>query len=494
MVQFSHVFDLVASLSKSEKRYFRLNSIGRQGDKAFMTLFNLIEKGIDSPAAVKSRFKKTYPTAVFEVACKHLYKMVMRSLRNFEEGKSIENKLLNLIQDIRILFNKGILGQCFSEIERGKKIALQYEKHLLHLQLSRMELQFLQALEFPSLNESQLIQRQDKINDLLYQELFINKHSSLFEILSHRYLHRGASKNERDREKLNDLLLEEFQINANSLYNSFESDKLHRHFQSTYFMMTGEPEQGLQELYELLKLLEDNESHRDDDPVYYIYLLQGIISSLRGMGRFAEMRLFISKLEKLVVSAHSQRVIVSHFIFQDELGILLSEGNYAAGLKYIESNAKEIHKSNPAPPNVVAVTYLQIALVFFGAGDEHAALRNINAAMFPGELYISQQIFSLCRVISIIIHLELKNDELLTSSVRSMERVFRTKGESYRVERSIVAFTRKWIRSTPSKRTELLANFVAELNRLSQDQYESQFFKWFNIEAWAKSKLLKASR
>lgn len=487
MVQFSHVFDVVAALSKSEKRYFRLNTAGQQHDKAFMTLFNLMEMGID-PALVRSRFKKTHPTAVFEVACKHLYRMIMRSLRNFEEGKSIDTRLLNLIQDIRILFNKGILRQCFDEIERGKKIAIQYEKHLLHLQFSRMELQFLQALEFPSVNESQLIQRQDKINDLLYQELFINKHSSLFEILSYRYLHRGISKNERDRGKLNDLLLEEFQINANSLYNSFESDKLHRHFQSTYFMMTGEHEQGLQELYELLRLLEENESHRDDDPVYYIYLLQGIVSTLRGMGKFAEMRLFISKLKQLDVLAHSQRVIVEHFIFQDELGILISEGDYNEGLKYIESTAKQIHKSN-APPNVTAVTYLQIALVYFGAGDEHAALGSINKAMSPGDLYISQQIFGLCRIISILIHLELKNDELLISSVRSMERVFRTKGESYQVERSIVSFAGKWVRSTPSKRTELLTNFVAELNRLSQDEYESQFFKWFNVEAWAKSKL-----
>lgn len=487
--QLPAVFLLVRSLSKSEKRYFRLFSGLQDGDKIFTALFDLIERDTPVPADIRRKLEAMHPGAVFDVACKHLYRMIMRSLRMFEEGKSIENKLVTLIQEVRILFNKGLLSNCFSELERGKKLASQYEKHLLHAQLCRMELQFLQTLEFTSLDESQLIQLQDRINDLLYQELYINKHASLFEILSHRYLHRGISKNERDRANLNDLLLEEFQINSNALYNSFESDRLHRHFQSTYFMMTGAPEQGLQELLELLRLFEANASHRDDDPVYYIYLLQGIITSLRWMDKISEMRSFITKLQQLAISAHSQRVMVEHFVFQDELGILLSQGKYDEGVGFISANPLSL----PAPPNIVAVSYLNISLTYFGTGDFRAALRNINEAMQPGALYISSQVLSLCHLVSMIIHLELSNDDLLVSTVRSMERKLRTRGESYRIERLAVSFVRKWVRSSLSKRSKLLEQFAIELRILREDQYENQFMKWFNIDAWAHSKLRRLS-
>lgn len=97
MAHISQLFSLVKSLTKSEKRYFKMHTRFQEGNKVFMSLFEIIDR--DKPVAedVKRKLKKKFPEAVFEPASKHLYKALMRSLKSFDGEKSIENKLMNLI-------------------------------------------------------------------------------------------------------------------------------------------------------------------------------------------------------------------------------------------------------------------------------------------------------------------------------------------------------------------------------------------------------------
>lgn len=493
MAHISQLFSLVKSLTKSEKRYFKMHTRFQEGNKVFMSLFEIIDR--DKPVAedVKRKLKKKFPEAVFEPASKHLYKALMRSLKSFDGEKSIENKLMNLISDVRILFNKGILTLCFSEIERGKKLALDHEKFFLYLMLARLELQYLTALEFPQLDEIDLVRKQEKINDILYFELFINKHSSLYEILSHRYAHQGVTRSLREIEKLNDLLLEEFQVNANQHYNSFQSAKLHLHFQSTYFMMTGDPEQSLQEFYQLNKLFEENISHWDDEPIYYIYLLHGIITSLRWMGRHEDMIFFLNRLKKIKATAQRLQVFIRHLICQHELSIVMDQGKFKDGLPLIADYEKFVMKGHQAPSNVFATTRLQMSLIYVGVSDFHKALQCINKALEMGETYISHHVYGLCRLISLIIHVELGNDDHLMYSIRSVERKFKTEKKLYKVEKLTIGFVRKWIHRTPANTKPILIDYYDELLKLKEDKYENQFLKTFNFIAWTEAKIKRIS-
>src|SRR5690554_5927969 len=111
MSKLEHLTTLVKSLSKSEKRYFKWSYPWKPGDKIYGDLYEIIEKGNDSAKHLKDRLKEAYPNAILEPAYKHLYKMLMRSLRNYEAEKSVENKLINLLGDVKILFNKGKIGR-----------------------------------------------------------------------------------------------------------------------------------------------------------------------------------------------------------------------------------------------------------------------------------------------------------------------------------------------------------------------------------------------
>lgn len=413
----------------------------------------------------------------------------MRSLKSFDAEKSIENKLMSLISDVRILFNKGILPLCFSEIDRGKKLALKHENFFLFLQLARLELQYLTALEFPLVNEAELIRKQEKINDILYYELFINKHSSLYELLSHRYIHQGVTRSENEIERLNDLVLEEFQVNANQHYGSFESDKLHLHFQSTYFMMTGNPEQSLQEFYQLNKLFEANAFRWNDDPVYYIYLIHGILTSLRWMEKYEDMRFFINRLDEIKPNARSHEIFIRHLVLQHQLAIVIDQRKFGEGIPLIDEYETSLTRTQQAPPNVFATTHFQISVLYFGLRELHKSLTHINKALDVGAPFISYQVYGLCRLVSLIIHVELKNEEHLTYAIRSAERKFKAEKKFYKVEKFTIDFVRKWVRRTPKNSMEILRTYRDELLKLKDDRFESQFLKQFGFLSWVEGKI-----
>ncbi|MDQ3291862.1 MAG: hypothetical protein M3Q05_11300, partial [Bacteroidota bacterium] len=299
MSSFTALQALVHSLSKAEKRYFKLFCDLQTGNKIYFTLYQLLDKKDFSPEEIMRIMSEKYPEAVIETARKHLYRMLMKSLRSFESDKAIENRLMQRIQDIKILFNKGLLEMCFGELERAMELALKYEKFSYYLILARLELQYLTLLEFPDTDENALITKQEKINQVLNQEQWINRHFTLDEILLHRYLHNGPVRCQQEINKLNDLLLEEFQVVSNKHHNSVLSKKLHLHFQSTYFLMTGNPQESLHLFYQSLTLFKEHPHLQLDSPLYYIFLITGILTNLHSMRQHREMPYFIDCLRNM---------------------------------------------------------------------------------------------------------------------------------------------------------------------------------------------------
>ncbi len=95
---------LVASLTKSEKRYFKLFCDRQEGDKAYWRLYQILEAEPPGAARVQEAFGRYHPLPLLEAARKHLYKMLMKSLRSYHADRSLHQQLLGLLQVVLILF------------------------------------------------------------------------------------------------------------------------------------------------------------------------------------------------------------------------------------------------------------------------------------------------------------------------------------------------------------------------------------------------------
>ncbi len=79
---------LIASLSKSEKRYFKLQASLHSGDKTFTHLFDELAKGSNyEPDKLSKKLKISKP--LLGHAKKYLEKVVLSSLRLYEQDNNL---------------------------------------------------------------------------------------------------------------------------------------------------------------------------------------------------------------------------------------------------------------------------------------------------------------------------------------------------------------------------------------------------------------------
>lgn len=479
---------LVQSLSKSERRYIALFGSPTGGDKAYWQLYELIYKHTE-PKALQRAFLEQHAPLTLEPACRHLYRTLMKCLRGYHANQSVQQRLLGQMQDIEILFNRGFVAASLTELNRAKQLALKHEKFAHFLWLAHRERQFLTEAGFGDLTEADLVARQETTHDVLYHQLFISKHAALLENLLHRYQHSGHTRSPQDDRKLNDLLLEEHQVNRSKRRQSFESDKLHLHFQAAYFLMTGQFNESLKLYTDLERLFDAHRTLWTDEPLYVTNLLNGILTGLRSTRNYPAMRVAIERLRELAAQYPNRRKYLVELALSHELSLFIDQGAFAEGL--VELHTYRTTEQSVASRHPATLLLFQSALLYFGAGQFTRALAYVNQALNTSAASLSGELYTLFRLLNLLIHIELENHDLLHYEIKSVERTLKKQQKLFQVERVLLNFLKKYIETT--YHTDLLTKLSQQLTALANQPHEGQLLRYLDLISWANAKLHRLS-
>ena len=109
----NELFDLIKSLSKSEKRFFKLQSSLQSGDKNYVRLFDCIDRMEEyDEEQIKKLFKGEKFIKHLPSEKNHLYKLILKSLRSYYSDTSVSSMLKQEIKNIEILYNKALFDEC----------------------------------------------------------------------------------------------------------------------------------------------------------------------------------------------------------------------------------------------------------------------------------------------------------------------------------------------------------------------------------------------
>ena len=127
--QKDNLFVLVKSLTKSEKRHFRLY-VGRMGsneDSKFLNLFQLLDKmnRYDEKVILKKGIVTKQQLSNLKA---HLYKQILISLRMNPVHKNIRIQIREQLDFATILYQKGLYKQSLKVLEKAKILALKHEE------------------------------------------------------------------------------------------------------------------------------------------------------------------------------------------------------------------------------------------------------------------------------------------------------------------------------------------------------------------------------
>lgn len=481
MLSILELFSLTKSLTKSEKRYFRMCQNFQDGDKGYMKMYDLLETTEVYGDALLEIIHTTLGIATVEPARKHLSKVLTKSLSQFEGDKAVENQLWNLYQHSNTLYKKGLYAAAMRFILKGEKLAIEHEKHVFLNLLNKKKIEYMMHQQFIDWNESDLVLAQEKSRDAIATEHAIQQHASLYEILLCRYWKNGTIRSTREQTLLNDLILEEHLTITNSKHTSFESNITHLHFQSVFFLVTGDVEGSLPIFYELDNLYQADPKSWINAPQYYIQFLNGILQTLRRVEQFDKMPYFLDRLKALRSVSEYQNIRVRYHVLEHELHILITKQEASGILDFLNVLPPENEKQFLLIPyQDKAQWWFTLSRAYFETGKYDRALHYINHILNNNHEPLNNLQYVTYRILKLMVHYHLGDHDYLNYEMRSIERKLKKVNQWYRTERYVIYLLR---RQMNLKSVSVLKQ---ELVNLKNDPYEQHIIAelalipWFN--------------
>ncbi len=484
---------LIHSLTKAEKRYIKLYTSLQKGNKDYLHVFELLEQRNEIEAA-KEIFSKKKKQSSFDASCKYLFKVITDCLLNVRSDDNMNTRLATGLMKANILFEKSIYEEGFKQLKKIQQEAAEQQQFLIQLQALQMEIYYHSNLNFHSITEKELIQKQIKIDELLKYQKNIHQHSSLYELLRHRQMYKSSIKTNEQKQELNDLVISELNYNANPLANTFESQKIHLLFQAYYFIAVSDYKSALKTFYDVHTLFETHKKLWLETPIDYLSALEGLLESLHSIKHYKEMQFFLNKLQIIEKNTLYFGVMVERVRFIYSTRYYIDSGQFTEAAEIInEFTESLISHIDYLDLSKQAEIYMYLAIIALGENNINKAHKFLNKVLLEINLFYNLPVYRTFRLLHLLVHYELGNHEYIESETRSLKRTTGTSPiKAYKIEKIVFKFlVHKKMPTTSKNREKVWKQFKKLFDLCAADKYEYQLLKIFDFASWIESKIYK---
>ncbi|BDS14927.1 hypothetical protein [Aureispira anguillae] len=134
MKKSQQLYALIHSMSKSERRYLKLNN--SKENSIYMQIFDaIVEQSVyDATALKKILFSAGINSSISRIQ-HHLYQLILKSLAAYQDAKTTRYKVLNAIKYYLILRDRGLHSQGRKLLQKALQLALRHNYYGLALEI-----------------------------------------------------------------------------------------------------------------------------------------------------------------------------------------------------------------------------------------------------------------------------------------------------------------------------------------------------------------------
>ncbi len=493
----NQLFDLIHSLTTDEEALFVNASSIQQGDKNYLKLYNYLkQQDIYDEAEVKEHFKNEVFIQHLASEKNQLLHHVLKSLRFYRYETSLSAKINESIKNIQILFNKSLYKQSRKQLSIIKKQASDNDLFYCLLEIIELEkvLVDMEAyygdINFKTVNE--LIDEENniflKIENLAAYDIQLAK---LNRLSSKLMIARNAS----DVEEINTILKDTQQLAETKGFLSKKSKIIYTYAIGVCNRLLNELANEHRLFSDLIIEMETNPDIISEMPNYYILSHGHLIRYYALKKQYNDGFMLIDKLKSLSLNKmfKATDVQISIFIqsYINEILLYSYIGQHEQAKKIIPNVIKGLDKYESKINNEDLLRiYHSIAMVYFGVGEFNKSLHWLNKIINENFDDLRQDTIRISKLIYLIVHFELGNDDLLQYIYKSTLRFFNSQKKQYKFENVFLEnFKKIAISKKASKQVETYQTFKDELVSVFKDRYEKNALEFFNFYAWLDSKI-----
>ncbi len=491
----TELHDLIKSLTKSEKRFFKLHSALQSGDKNYLRIFEAIDKQkVYDEDGLKKSFAKEIFIKHFPSEKNHLYKLILKALRAYHAEATVSGQLKQEIKNIEILYDKALYGEANKTLHRAKRIARANERFYYWFELLNWEKQLLEEAyesgEFTKDLDALIEEERDVIEKLRNLAAYHILYSKI------NYVFRSGGYVRSDEEHA---MVEEISehplIKGKNTALSKRAATICYYTQGFCQWAKRDWRMSLEKFARVRQILDEHPQLKADLPKRYVRTMQYIVQCQIELGEFKQARDNIRLMRQVHVETGFAGIDIAvqvfHASYLSELRLLDRMGEFDKAVELVEpimhgleEYGVRMHKEHQLE------FYYSLACVHFGAEQTNKALFWLNKVLNDPEPTLRQDIFTYARLFNLVIHYELGNFDLLEYIVRSTYRFLNKRHRAHLVETLLIDSVKKLARATqPTLKRDLHRSLRDGLVRLMKDPNESMVLKYFDFLSWADAKV-----
>ncbi|MBL0128631.1 MAG: hypothetical protein IPP83_14505 [Flavobacteriales bacterium] len=489
----TELYDLIKSLTKSEKRFFKLHSALQSGDKNYLRIFDAIDKQKTyDEEGIKKFFAQETFIKHLPSEKNHLYKVILKSLRAYHSDSSVSGILKQEIKNIEILYQKALYDECNKLLHRAKRIAKRNERFYYWFELLSWEKMLLEEAYESGEFTKDLNALIEEERDVIEKLRNLAAYHILYSKINHVFRSGGYVRTDEEHAMVEEIS-EHPLIKGKNTALSRRAATICYYTQGFCHWAKRDWRTSLEKFRKVKQILDDNPRIKADLQKRYIRTLQYIINAEIELMELAEARENIKALRALPEQSGfgniniATQVIVASYL--SELRLLNRAGEHRKAVALsddaiagLEKLGDRWHKEHELE------VYWSTACAHFGAGQMNKALFWLNKVLNDPEPTLRQDIFTYARLFNLVVHYELGNYDLLEYIVRSTSRFLTKRQRAYQVENLLIDQIKKLARITdPSAKREMFRSLYGQLVELMKDPNESLVLKYFDVLAWAES-------
>lgn len=159
MNQSETLYQLINSLTKTEKRYFRLFAKTNRTESNLLRLFDAVTiMKFKNDKQVKENFINHSFIKNLDVLKVHLQKLILQSMRLYHQNSDKERELRDMIVDIKFLLNRSLYSQCSKLLKKTKAIATKQGYNSLLIDILEIEKKFILLTLQPAIQRKKLLE------------------------------------------------------------------------------------------------------------------------------------------------------------------------------------------------------------------------------------------------------------------------------------------------------------------------------------------------
>ncbi|MGE3802334.1 MAG: hypothetical protein AB7H80_15065 [Candidatus Kapaibacterium sp.] len=441
------LFQLIQSMTKAEKRYFRLVATHYKQEKIYLRLFDeLNRQRVYDEEKLRERFGEEIYGKQFHVAKNYLYKMIMKVVRNFNRSRSKEVKVEELIAEIRFLYNRGLFSQ-------ARKLWKQADRVLQTIENSPLKLVIVDLQQQLSGKATHRMEHLEDIHNSRMSILSEIEQKYQYDYLNERIGNICTNSPRRSAEQKAELaaLMTDPLLSHPPTTGSWRVLNSYYWSHASYYYALGEYHHAVEKLMKSKSLYCEEPSRKVEYVSEYIMLIGNLLTLMTHIDaydRFAELLddlRTISEKEfcKEMFSANRSRCIYWETIYLGELQLETTRGNFEHCLKRIPEILEFLNNTASYRSGIQRNSiWLLIAYSYFASGEMTHALSYINQLLSGGEPQKGRSVYYTARKLELMIHYELGNFDLLESLERSLRTRLASQGLAGSYETRILRFFR----------------------------------------------------